>query len=67
MEQNFSLVYQTSLENDSFLEFQKFCMELISKKSEKIFKSPDFTSISEKSLVSLIQHDKLQINEIQVW
>jgi hypothetical protein len=49
------------------LELQKYCTELISKEPEKIFKSPGFTSISEKSLVSLIKHENLQINEIQVW
>ena len=31
MEQNFNLIYQTSFENNSFLELQKFCTELISK------------------------------------
>ena len=37
MEQNFNLVYQTSFENNSFLELQKFCTELISKEPEKNF------------------------------
>ena len=46
MEQNFSLTYQTSFENDSFLELQKYCTELMSKETEKTFKSPDFTSIT---------------------
>src|SRR6266498_5428481 len=67
MEQNFNLIYQTSFENDSFLNLQKFCTELISKEPEKIFKSPDFTSISEKSLISLIQHDNIQMSEVQIW
>jgi hypothetical protein len=67
MEQNFSLMYQTSYANDSFIELQNFCAELISKEPEKIFKSFDFISITEKSLMSLIQHDNLQMHEIQVW
>ncbi|GBB89581.1 hypothetical protein RclHR1_01630019 [Rhizophagus clarus] len=67
MEQNFNLVYQTSYENNSFLKLQKFCTELISKQPEKIFDSPDFTSISEKVLISLIQLDNLQINDVQIW
>ncbi|PKY33007.1 POZ domain-containing protein, partial [Rhizophagus irregularis] len=50
IEQNFIQIYQTSFESDSFLELQKFCTELIFKQSEKIFNSPDFTSISEKTL-----------------
>ena len=61
MEQNFNLIYQTSFENDSFLELQKFCTKLMSKEPEKIFKSPDFTSISEKTLMSLIQRDRFQM------
>ncbi|CAB4442823.1 unnamed protein product [Rhizophagus irregularis] len=67
MEQNFNLIYQTSFENDSFLELQKFCTNLITKKPNKIFKSPSFSSTPEKLLVSLIQSDNLQMNEIQVW
>ena len=54
IEQNFTLIYQTSFKHDSFLKLQKFCTDLISKEPEKIFNSPDFTSISEKSLISLI-------------
>ncbi|PKC54106.1 hypothetical protein RhiirA1_542990 [Rhizophagus irregularis] len=67
MEQNFSLVYQTSFENDSFLELQKFCTDLMSKNPDKIFKSLDFSSIPEKILISLIQIDDLKMNEIKVW
>ena len=67
IEQNFDLIYQTSFENDSFLELQKFCTELMSKEPEKIFKSPDFASISEKSLISIIQHDNIQMSETQIW
>src|SRR2546430_7152403 len=67
LEQNFNLIYQTSFENDSFLKLQSFCTELMSKEPEKIFKSIDFISISEKSLISLIQHENFQMNDIQVW
>jgi hypothetical protein len=67
MEQNFSLIYQTSSINDSFLELQKFCTDLISEKPEKIFESRDFISIPEKSMISLIQNDNLQMHEVQVW
>ncbi|CAB4430236.1 unnamed protein product [Rhizophagus irregularis] len=67
MEQTFDLIYRTSFENDSFLDLQKYCTELISKQPEKIFNSTNFTSISEKLLISIIQNDNLQMNEIQVW
>jgi hypothetical protein len=67
IEQNFNLVYQTSFENDSFLELQKYCNNIILKKPDKIFESPNFSSIPEKVLISLIQSDELQMREIQVW
>src|SRR6266536_5328595 len=62
MEQNFDLIYQTSFENDSFLELQKYCTDLISKEPSKIFNSPNFSSIPEKLLVTMIQNDNLQMS-----
>ncbi|RIA98840.1 hypothetical protein C1645_29492 [Glomus cerebriforme] len=67
MELNFNLIYQTSFENDSFLELQQYCIDLISKNPDKIFKSLNFSSIPEKLLISLIQDANLQMSEIQVW
>ncbi|GBC27173.1 BTB/POZ protein [Rhizophagus irregularis DAOM 181602=DAOM 197198] len=67
MIQNFSLIYKPSFENESFLELRKFCIKLISKEPEKIFDSPDFTSISEKSLISIIQNDNVQMSIVQIW
>ena len=43
MEQNFNLIYQINSENDSFLDLQKYCNDLISKEPDKILKSRDFT------------------------
>src|SRR3954447_23361353 len=65
IEENLNLVYQMSFEDDSLLTLQKFCTELVSKKREKTFKSPDFTSIPEKSLVSFIQDDNPRMDEAQ--
>jgi hypothetical protein len=67
MEQNFNIVYQTSFEYDSLSNLQNFCTELASNEPEKIFNSLSFCSIPEKLLVSLIQNDHIQVNEIQVW
>src|ERR1044072_7736210 len=67
MEQNFDLIYQTSFESNSFSELQKYCTDLISKGPDKIFNSLNFSSIPEKLLVSIIQNDKLQMSELQVW
>ncbi|GES83238.1 carbohydrate-binding module family 13 protein [Rhizophagus clarus] len=67
MEQNFNLIYKTSFENDSFLELQRYCTDLITKKPAKIFSSLGFSSISENLLISIIRNDNLQMSEIQVW
>src|SRR6266498_1247925 len=66
-EQNFDLIYQTSFENNSFLQLQKYCTDLISKEPNKIFNSPNFSLIPEKLLVSLIQNENAQIREVQIW
>src|SRR5581483_2820240 len=39
----------------------------MTKSPQKIFKSLDFTLLSEKSLISLIKRDDLQMKEIDVW
>ena len=67
IEQNFSLIYQTSFEHDSFSELQKFCTDIVTDEPDKVFKSADFTSIPEKSLVSIIQNGKFQMSDVQVW
>src|ERR1044072_8020493 len=56
-----------SFENDSFLKLQKYCTDLILKEPDKLFKLLDFSSISEKLLISLLQSDSLQMSGIQVW
>jgi hypothetical protein len=67
MEKNFSVIYQTSFENNSLLELQNYCIDIISKKPDKIFNSLNFSSIPEKILISIIQNDNLKMNEVQVW
>jgi hypothetical protein len=67
MEQYFGLVYQTGFQSNSLLELQKFCTDYMTKSPHKVFKSFDFTSLSEKSLVSLIKRDDLQMKEVEIW
>ncbi|EXX68405.1 BTB/POZ protein [Rhizophagus irregularis DAOM 181602=DAOM 197198] len=67
MKQNFNLIHQTSFENDSFSELQKYCTDLMTKEPIKIFNSLNFSSIPEKLLITIIQNDNLQMSEIQVW
>ncbi|EXX63198.1 uncharacterized protein OCT59_025382 [Rhizophagus irregularis] len=67
MEQQFELVHRTSFQSNSLLAIQQFCTNFMAKSPEKIFKSFDFTSLSEKSLIQLIKNDDLQMKEIEVW
>ena len=67
MEQNFVLVHQTSFKYDSLLELQKLCTDIITNEPEKIFESVDFISIPEKSLVSIVQNENLQMSEVRIW
>ncbi|CAB4412287.1 unnamed protein product [Rhizophagus irregularis] len=67
MEQHFELVHRTSFQSNSLLALQQFCTDFMAKSPGKIFKSLDFTSLSEKSLIQLIKRDDLQMKEIEVW
>ncbi len=67
MEYHFELINKTSFQSNSLLELQQFYIDFMAKSSEKIFKSFDFTSLSEKSLIFLIKRDDLQMKEIEIW
>ena len=67
IEQHFEQVYRASFQSNSLLELQQFCTDCMAKSPERIFKSFDFTSLPEKSLISLIKRDDLQMKEIEVW
>ncbi|POG60560.1 hypothetical protein GLOIN_2v1712047 [Rhizophagus irregularis DAOM 181602=DAOM 197198] len=67
MEQHFGLAYRTSFQSNSLLELQQFCIDCITKLPQQIFKSFDVTIFSEKSLISLIKRDDLQMREIEIW
>jgi hypothetical protein len=65
--QNFVLTQQIISQSNNLLELQEFCTNLMVQSPEKILKSFDFVSLSEKSLISLIKRDNLQMKEIEVW
>jgi hypothetical protein len=67
MEQHFELIHRTSFQFTSLTVIQQFCTDLMARSPDKIFKSLDFISIPEKSLVQLIKRDDLQMKEIEVW
>ena len=53
-EQHFELIHRISFQSNNLLQLQQFCTDFMAKSPEKIFKSLDFTSLPEKSLVQLI-------------
>ncbi|CAB4412213.1 unnamed protein product [Rhizophagus irregularis] len=65
--QNFGFTQQISSTSNNLLELQEFCTKLMAQSPEKILKSFNFTSLSEKSLISLIKRDDLQMKEVEVW
>jgi hypothetical protein len=67
MEQHFELIHRKSFQSNSLLELQQFCTDFMVKSPEKVFKSLDFTSLPEKSLIQLIKRDDLQMKEVEVW
>jgi hypothetical protein len=67
MEQRFELTHRTSFQSNHLLVLQKFCTDFMARSPEKIFKSLDFASLPEKSLISLLQRDDLQMKEIEIW
>ncbi|POG83110.1 hypothetical protein GLOIN_2v1761579 [Rhizophagus irregularis DAOM 181602=DAOM 197198] len=67
IEQHFELTYRKSFQSNNLLELQQLCTDLMAKTPEKIFKSLDFTSLPEKSIISLIKRDDLQMKEIEIW
>jgi len=67
MKKHFELVHKVCFQSNNLLELQQFCTDLMSESPEKIFKSLDFTLLSEKSLIFLIKRDDLQMEEIEIW
>ncbi|GES93555.1 hypothetical protein GLOIN_2v1868421 [Rhizophagus clarus] len=67
LEQNFGFTQQIISQSNNLLELQEFCTNLMAQYPERIFNSFDFTLLSEKSLISLIKREDLQMKEIEVW
>uniref|UniRef100_U9UQT7 Kelch-like protein 17 n=1 Tax=Rhizophagus irregularis (strain DAOM 181602 / DAOM 197198 / MUCL 43194) TaxID=747089 RepID=U9UQT7_RHIID len=65
--QNFGFTQQISSTSNNLLDLQEFCTKLMAQSPEKILLSFNFTLLSEKSLISLIKRDDLQMKEVEVW
>ncbi|GBC07687.1 hypothetical protein RclHR1_07620005 [Rhizophagus clarus] len=67
LEQHFEFTQQISSQSNDLSKLQEFCTNLMVQYPEKILKSLNFSSLSEKSLISAIKSDDLQMKEIEVW
>ncbi|EXX63175.1 uncharacterized protein OCT59_018311 [Rhizophagus irregularis] len=67
IEQHFELAHRISFQSNNLLRLQKFCTNFMAESPDKVFELLDFTSLPEKSLISLLQRDDLQMKEIEVW
>ncbi|EXX62075.1 hypothetical protein RirG_165090 [Rhizophagus irregularis DAOM 197198w] len=67
LEQHFGFTQQISSQSNNLLRLQEFCTNLMVQSPEKVLKSLNFTSFPEKSLISIIKSDDLQMKEIEVW
>ena len=67
MEENFEVAQRISLQSNNLLELKQFCTNFVAKFPEKIFKSPNYISLSEGYLVQLIKRDDLRMKEIEIW
>ncbi|RIB05195.1 hypothetical protein C2G38_620008 [Gigaspora rosea] len=64
---HFSHIYKTSFENKNLKRLQKWCNDIVVKYPNLIFDSENFVSLKEDALISLIERDDLQMEEIKIW
>ncbi|KAG9288016.1 hypothetical protein G9A89_017611 [Geosiphon pyriformis] len=67
LKENFATLQKTSFLHDSFKKLQVFCTEIAANNPAIVFDSQDFTSLSEKALVSILTQDDLNIEESEIW
>ncbi|RHZ78026.1 hypothetical protein Glove_168g30 [Diversispora epigaea] len=64
---HFSFIYHFIFSRNDFKKLKNFCNDIIVKYPSLIFDSSDFTSFEESAIVSLLERDDLQIEEIKIW
>ncbi|RHZ75516.1 hypothetical protein Glove_213g203 [Diversispora epigaea] len=67
---HFSRIYRSIFDSNKYNEFKglnQFYNDIISKHPNLIFESEDFTSLQEAALISILERDNLQLEEIKIW
>ncbi|GBB93356.1 hypothetical protein RclHR1_21550002 [Rhizophagus clarus] len=63
----FGFTQQIISRSNNLLKLQSFCTNLVIYSPEKVLKSLILIYLPEKSLISIIEKDDLQMTEIEVW
>ncbi|RHZ60512.1 hypothetical protein Glove_352g58 [Diversispora epigaea] len=62
---HFSLVYNSIFTGNNLKNLEKFCIDIVVKYPNLVFE--DFTSIQESVLISILERDDLNLEEIKIW
>ncbi|RHZ82470.1 hypothetical protein Glove_109g20 [Diversispora epigaea] len=67
---HFSRIYHSIFDSNKCNEFKglkQFYNDIITKHPNLIFESEDFTSLQEAALITILENDNLQLEEIKIW
>ncbi|RIB17215.1 hypothetical protein C2G38_1450578 [Gigaspora rosea] len=64
---HFARIYRESFKNNKLLKLQEWCNDIVVRYPIKVFESEDFISLQENALISLIERDDLQMEEVKIW
>ncbi|RHZ89527.1 hypothetical protein Glove_13g149 [Diversispora epigaea] len=62
-----SPIYRIIFSENNFKNLENYCNDIIAKHPNVIFDSSDFTSLPVSALVSLLNLDDLQMEEVKIW
>ncbi|RIB08708.1 hypothetical protein C2G38_2270389 [Gigaspora rosea] len=62
-----SKIYQSALSHNSYSNLREFISITIDVSSELIFKSSNFLTINESLLLSILEHENLDMTENKIW
>ncbi|KAG9294343.1 hypothetical protein G9A89_001848 [Geosiphon pyriformis] len=65
--ENLPFVLQQCHSTPEFAKLVDYCRFQLRKNPSRILRGPTFTSISEKLLLSLLERDDLDMDEIEIW
>jgi hypothetical protein len=67
LRENFYKVYQFTLQHNEFRKLNEYIKDIITNSPEIIFNDTDITKTSREYLISIVQLDDLQLDEIEIW